>query len=57
MLLLCKLNKISIEYSQSELVKLGLEVASNIADETYILDWTKKHNNKKDVPWGHLFYL
>lgn len=43
MLLLCKLNKISIEYSQSELVKLGLEVASNVADETYILDWIKKH--------------
>ncbi|MCC0784519.1 type II toxin-antitoxin system death-on-curing family toxin [Clostridioides sp. ES-S-0108-01] len=43
MVLLCKLNEISIEYSQSELITLGLEVASNIADETYILNWIKKH--------------
>ena len=41
--LLCKLNGITLIYTQQELIELGLEVASGNRDEEEIFDWIMKH--------------
>ena len=43
MLLLLRLNKIKIQYSQNELVKLGLDIADGSIDEKEIKQWIKNH--------------
>lgn len=43
MLLLARLNGIQLEYSQSELVSLGLNIADGKLDETGIVDWLANH--------------
>lgn len=43
MILLLKLNNITIKYSQKELIELGLGVAEGRFSETNILDWIEKH--------------
>lgn len=43
MLMTLKLNDIDIQYSQSELIELGLSVASGIAKYDDILAWIRNH--------------
>ncbi|WP_218639030.1 hypothetical protein [Paenibacillus sp. FSL H7-0331] len=43
MLLLLKLNDITINYSQSELIDLGLRVAEGLLKEEDIENWILKH--------------
>ena len=43
MLLLLRLNQINIEYSQDELVSLGLGVADGKLNENDIRSWVQKH--------------
>lgn len=45
MLLFLELNGIELQYSQNELVELGLGVASNNLSSDDILNWLVKHNN------------
>ncbi len=43
MLLLLRLNGVLIQYTQNELVKLGLDVADGSFDENNIKQWIKNH--------------
>lgn len=43
MILLLKINNIKIEYTQKELINLGLKVAEGTWKEKDILNWIKKH--------------
>lgn len=43
MLVTLRLNKVNLEYTQEELVRLGLAIADSSADYNEILDWIKKH--------------
>ncbi|MBN2693997.1 type II toxin-antitoxin system death-on-curing family toxin [bacterium] len=43
MLLLLNLNRIEINYSQEELINLGLSVASGVKNEKDIFSWIKNH--------------
>lgn len=43
MLMTLKLNNVAIEYSQKELINLGLSVAEGSADYCDIFDWIKIH--------------
>tara|TARA_Y100001933_G_C18904419_1_gene523911 strand:+ start:700 stop:1080 length:381 start_codon:yes stop_codon:yes gene_type:complete len=45
MLLLLKLNNINIEYSQPELIELGLNLASNNIDEKDVETWINEHSS------------
>ncbi|MGF7186776.1 prophage maintenance system killer protein [Desulfitispora alkaliphila] len=45
MLLLLKLNDIRVKNTQSELVQLGLDIASGVTNEKEILEWIKKHKD------------
>ena len=43
MLLLLKLNKLMIKYTQNELIDLGLMAAEGTINEKDIMNWIKKH--------------
>jgi len=43
MLLLLKLNQIDINYTQNELIDLGLGIADGTIDEKSVKDWIEKH--------------
>lgn len=45
MLILLELNNIKLDFSQSELVKLGISVAEGKADPQYIKKWIIRHRN------------
>lgn len=44
MLLLLQLNDIEIQYTQSELVELGLSIASGKLHEQDVREWIENHN-------------
>ena len=46
MLILLELNKIKLDFSQSELVKLGTSIAEGKADPQYIKKWIIRHKNQ-----------
>ncbi|SHN51032.1 type II toxin-antitoxin system death-on-curing family toxin [Desulfitobacterium chlororespirans] len=43
MLILLKMNKLMITYTQDELIDLGLKTAEGTIDEKDIINWIKKH--------------
>lgn len=43
MLILLKMNNIKVEYTQQELIDLGLKTAEGLMKEKDILNWIKKH--------------
>jgi death on curing protein len=47
MILLLRLNRISIVYTQEELVNLGLGIADGSLKEEDIQNWIQRHKNKK----------
>jgi death-on-curing protein len=47
MLLLFKLNQIEINYTQSELIDLGLRIADGTIDEKAVKDWIEEHMENK----------
>lgn len=47
MLLLLQLNHINISFTQEELVKLGLGIASGLINETQISSWIEEHIRNK----------
>ena len=47
MLMLTRMNQITIVFSQDELILLGLNIANGIFDEGMIVAWINKH--KKDI--------
>ena len=46
MLMTLTLNKISLRYTQTELIELGLSIASGVAKYEDILNWLKRHETK-----------
>ena len=46
MLMTLTLNKISLRYTQTELIELGLSIASGVAKYEDILNWMKRHETK-----------
>lgn len=46
MLLLLRLNSVRIQYTQNELVTLGLDIAKGSLDEKGIKQWIKNHINE-----------
>jgi len=46
MLILLELNNIQLEFSQSELVKLGIGIAEGKVDPQYIKKWIIKHTEE-----------
>ena len=43
MLLLLRINGVKIQYTQNELVQLGLDIAKGLLDEKGIKQWIKNH--------------
>lgn len=43
MLVILRLNKIELTYSQNELIEFGLKIAQNKYNEAFIAEWIKKH--------------
>lgn len=43
MVLLMKLNNVEVQYTQNELIDLGLGLASNSMDEHHVIEWIKEH--------------
>ena len=46
MLMTLTLNKISLRYTQTELVELGFSIASGVVKYEDILNWMKRHETK-----------
>lgn len=46
MLMTLTLNKISLRYTQTELIELGLSIASGVVKYEDILNWMKRHETK-----------
>ena len=45
MLLLLKLNGYTLQYSQEELIVIGISIADGSMDEVGIKEWMNQHNN------------
>ncbi len=45
MLMLLGLNNVTLRYTQKELIKLGLDIASGLAKYEDILDWIVRHRS------------
>ena len=45
MLMLLELNNVTLRYTQKELIKLGLDIASGLAKYEDILDWIIRHRS------------
>lgn len=43
MLIVLRINEINLDYSQSELIDLGLRIAQNVCNEDCISKWIKEH--------------
>lgn len=43
MLVMLQLNHIELEYTQEDLIKLGLDIAKGTVDYQYIVLWIKRH--------------